>query len=368
MSRQARGRDDSTTVEGVPADMCPQSEAGFIEVGVPPFLMSSLRMLSRMSEELQKLPKPGTIKNISAPNDTAATNREELRTWAESNHVTVSRIPLHLTRFRQPNRHFKAVQEEVRGKNIDDVMTMIGAWFYGRHQTHLHHYYFKHIASSQILRITQGVEDGEIERPITKLATGWYDQAQWLDGYDWRVVVTCRNEGTENWNGEMFLYLKDLPRQLHDKIFWQDKNRTMKKESFVSKKSRNTWYHYSGWKDDREEPSWAALLVVEHSTFTTAILSDPRGYFPRCNRVHIDQRTSKHGYKHVAISRKHSVYGNDLLGQKTQPWTEEAHMQTAKMVEPLLPKVPLDKGDSPLWGHELKPKVSEYSLPVLDMD
>lgn len=62
--------------------------------------------------------------------------------------------------------------------------------------------------------------------------------------------------------------------------------------------------------------------------------------------VYIDQRTSERGYKHVVISWKGGIYGNDLLGQRTREWNEEVHRQTVKMIKPLLPKVPLYNGAS----------------------
>lgn len=218
----------------------------------------------------------------------------QLKIWTESNSVAVSTIPPHLADFPwffpdgRPNRAPYTKPGE-KSMNIDDLVFVLRQWFLGRApviQKFEHHYYFKNIAPQQILRVSNGLEDGEVEHPIARLGR----KTEWRGEYAWRVYIA--NEETDRWgegrgsgvptSARMWLYLENLPEQLHRGISWQDENQARAFESY-SREGSKGWRHVTHWNDTDEKRGWEAVIGVEHGDFPEAYYSDSRAYFAGCD-------------------------------------------------------------------------------------
>lgn len=142
-------------------------------------------------------------------------------------------------------------------------------------------YYYDMERCRYILRVVDGVDDCEIERPVM-------GKDDWTTRFDWALAVRHRDPAGD-WVAEGRFFFHLLPHRLQFSVPWKDEARTQRHLRTAaptparSKKAdgERKWECSFSYSDASDRPDWCAEIRLQHKSLEGLLAADdtdPWGY------------------------------------------------------------------------------------------
>lgn len=181
----------------------------------------------------------------------------KLGAWSARNDITVSRIPYRLPRPTDVTANLPEdaeTHQTAHHKKRNRLLTRARGWV-SRRQPKPDSIEYHRYCSTSLLRVFQGLEEGETEHRIESLEN-------WSEAWKWRFMSQHKIDDP-HCTILVLILMKDLAQQLRRGLSWGSDERHPR-EIFVPDcpNRPKEWQHKLYWNDGQEVPMWQARIQI----------------------------------------------------------------------------------------------------------
>lgn len=178
----------------------------------------------------------------------------KLGAWSARNDITVSRIPYRLPRPTDVTANLPEdaeTHQTAHHKKRNRLLTRARGWV-SRRQPKPDSIEYHRYCSTSLLRVFQGLEEGETEHRIESLEN-------WSEAWKWRFMSQHKIDDP-HCTILVLILMKDLPQQRRHGISWGTYERHTRE--ILERVGSEEWQHTLYWDDGQKVPTWQARIRI----------------------------------------------------------------------------------------------------------